>query len=175
MNPSKSTDLPYPKVYLSGNYVDGSAEVTGNNWQGVQVGEKQIDDPALAKAEAPFATVPVTTQNAKDAYELVLKNAGCSFKRDTLDARIINEVKQRGGRFVDVQGGYPHGTAYEATVNAWPALRSVPAAPDKDQDGIPDAWETKHALNPADASDASAYKLDKEYTNIEVYLNELVK
>ena len=173
-NPWRNAKLPYGKYFVEGNYVDGSAEVTNNNWQGVQVGEKQNDDPALAKADAPFATVPVTTQNAKDAYELVLKNAGCSFKRDTLDARIINDVKHRSGRFVDVQGGYPHGTAYEATVNAWPTLKSVPAAPDKDQDGIPDAWETKHGLNPADASDASAYKLDKEYTNIEVYLNGLV-
>ena len=105
----------------------------------------------------------------------MLKSVGCSIKRDELDARVINEVKHRSGSFVDVQGGYPHGTEYEKTVNAWPTLKSLPAAADKDQDGMPDAWETKHALNPADASDASAYKLDKEYTNIEVYLNELVK
>ncbi|MFL5747198.1 MAG: polysaccharide lyase family 1 protein [Niastella sp.] len=175
MNPWKNAKLPYGKFFIDGNYVDGSAEVTGNNWQGVQVGEKQADDPALAKADAPFSTVPVTTQNAKDAYELVLKNAGCSFKRDTLDARVINEVKHRGGRFVDVQGGYPHVTDYEATVHAWPTLRSLPAPADKDQDGMPDAWEAKHALDPADAGDASVYKLDKQYTNIEVYLNELVK
>jgi len=175
MNPWKNSKLPYGKFFIDGNYVDGSAEVTGNNWQGVQVGEKVSDDPALAKAATAFATVPVITQNAKDAFELVLKNVGCSFKRDTLDVRIINEVKHRGGSFVDVQGHYPHGTDYEATVKAWPTLKSLPAAADKDQDGMPDAWETKHALNPADASDASGYKLDKEYTNIEVYLNELVK
>jgi hypothetical protein len=175
VNPWRNAKLPYGKYFVEGNYVDGSAEVTNNNWQGVQVGEKQNDDPALAKAEAPFATVPVTTQNAKDAYELVLKNVGCSYKRDMLDARIINDVKHRSGRFVDVQGGYPHGTAYEATVNAWPTLKSVPAAADKDQDGMPDAWETKYGLNPADANDAAGYKLSKEYTNIEMYLNELVK
>ncbi|MBO9198792.1 MULTISPECIES: pectate lyase family protein [Niastella] len=174
-NPWRNTKIPYGKYFVEGNYVDGSAEVTGNNWKGVQVGEKQNDDPALAKADTPFAIVPVTTQKAKDAYELVLKNVGCSFKRDTLDERIINEVKHRGGRFVDVQGGYPHGTEYEATVKAWPTLKTLPASADKDQDGMPDAWETKHALDPADASDASAYKLDKQYTNIEVYLNELIK
>jgi hypothetical protein len=175
MNPWKNSKLPYGKFFIDGNYVDGSAEVTGDNWKGVQVGEKQADDPALAKVAVPFSTVPITMQNTKDAYELVLKNAGCSFKRDTLDARIINEVKHRSGGFVDVQGGYPHGTDYEKTVHAWPTLKSLPAATDKDQDGMPDAWETKHALDPADAGDASAYKLDKQYTNIEVYLNELVK
>ena len=175
MNPWKNSKLPYGKFFIEGNYVDGSADVTSNNWKGVQVGEKQSDDPALAKAAAPFAAIAVTTQQAKEAYELVLKNVGCSFKRDTLDARIINEVKHRGGSFVDVQGHYPHGTAYEATLNAWPTLKSLPAAADKDQDGMPDAWEKKHALDPGNAGDASGYKLDKQYTNIEVYLNELVK
>jgi len=175
MNPWRNTKIPYGKYFIDGNYVDGSAEVTGNNWQGVYLGEKEGDDPELAKATAPFSIVPVTTQKAKDAYELVLKNVGCSFKRDTLDERVINNVKHRTGSFVNVQGGYPHGTEYEATVNAWPALKSLPADTDKDQDGMPDVWETKHALNPADASDAAGYKLDKQYTNIEVYLNELVK
>jgi hypothetical protein len=51
----------------------------------------------------------------------------------------------------------------------------LPAAPDKDQDGMPDQWETKHTLNPDDASDAAAYTIDKQYTNIEVYLNGLVR
>jgi pectate lyase len=176
VNPWRNSKLPYGKYFLEGNYVDGSAEVTKNNWLGVHLGEKEGDDPALAKATGPIATVPVTTQKAKDAYELVLKQVGCTLpKRDTLDQRIVNDVKHRTGHFVDVQGGYPHGTAYEATVNAWPALQSLPAAPDKDQDGMPDAWETKHSLNPADAGDASAYKLDKQYTNVEVYLNGLVK
>ena len=76
---------------------------------------------------------------------------------------------------IDVQGGYPHGTPYEETVNAWPALRSLPAPADSDNDGMPDAWEKKNGLNPADPSDASAISLHKFYTNIEVYVNSLVK
>jgi hypothetical protein len=140
------------------------------------MGDKNVDDPAQAKATAPLPIVIVTTQPAKEAFDLVLKQVGCSLpQRDTLDERIINDVKHRKGRFIDVQGGYPHGTAYEATVNAWPALKTLPAAPDKDADGMPDAWETTHKLNPADAGDAAAYTIDKQYTNVEVYLNELVK
>jgi len=177
VNPwSKPPKIPYGKFFVDGNYVDGSYEVSKNNWLGVQLGEKNGDDPALAKAAAPFATVPVTTQNAAAAFELVLSQVGCSLPaRDTLDERIINDVKHRKGRFLDVQGGYPHGTEYAATVNAWPALKSLPAAPDKDQDGMPDDWETKNKLNPADAKDAAAYTLDKQYTNVEVYINGLVK
>jgi hypothetical protein len=177
VNPwSKPPKIPYGKWFVEGNYVDGSHEVSSNNWQGVRLGDKNTDDPALAKATAPFAIVHVATQPAKEAFELVLKSVGCSSpNRDTLDERIINDVKHRKGRFIDVQGGYPHGTAYNATVNAWPALKSLPASPDKDQDGMPDNWETAHKLNMNDAADAVAYTLDKHYTNIEVYINGLVK
>jgi len=92
-----------------------------------------------------------------------------------LDERIINDVKNRTGGFIDVQGGFPHGTAYELTMNAWPALRSLPTLADNDKDGMPDDWEKKNGLNNTDASDAVNYKLSKSYTNIEVYLNGLVK
>jgi hypothetical protein len=40
---------------------------------------------------------------------------------------------------------------------------------------MPDEWEKKNGLNPADASDAAQFKLSKAYTNIEVYLNSLLK
>ena len=109
------------------------------------------------------------------AYNQVLKNVGAVLpKRDTLDERIINDVKNRTGKFIDVQGGYPHGTAYELTLNAWPGLKSLPAPGDSDKDGIPDDWEKKNGLNINDASDASGYKLSKSYTNIEVYINSLI-
>jgi len=73
-----------------------------------------------------------------------------------------------------VQGGYPHGTPYEGTVSAWPALKTLPAPADKDGDGMPDEWEIKNGLNPNDASDAALFSLNRQYTNIEVYLNSLV-
>ena len=74
-----------------------------------------------------------------------------------------------------MQGGFPHGTAYQQTVNAWPALKSVPAQKDSDSDGMPDEWEIKNGLKPIDSSDASIYTLSKHYTNIEVYINQLTK
>lgn len=87
----------------------------------------------------PAETLPV--QSAKDAYEAVLLHAGASHKRDTLDERVINDVRNRTGKFIDVQGGFPHGTAYELTANAWPALKAAPAPTDTDKDGMPDEWE----------------------------------
>ena len=132
-------------------------------------------DKKEAVVDNAFATEELTVQSATQAYEDVLKYVGASYKRDTLDARIISDVKNRKGNFIDVQGGYPHGTPYEQTVNAWPALKSVPAPLDTDKDGIPDEWEKQNNLNPGDATDASQIKLHKFYTNIEVYINSLLK
>ena len=171
---AKPPKIGFGKWYIDGNYVDDNSEITNNNWLGVNVDKGTFEDVKVASPA--FQSVPVATQPAKDAYELILKNVGAILpKRDTLDARIINDVKNRTGRFIDVQGGYLHGTAYEQTVNAWPALKSLPVPKDSDSDGMPDEWETKNKLNPTDASDASSFKLNKFYTNIEMYINSLVK
>lgn len=174
-NPFKSKKLPFGQFYIRGNYVDGSPAVTADNWLGVVMDKGTEADKAASKVETPFATETVVTQNATDAYNLVLKNVGAVLpKRDTLDERIINEVKTRTGRMIDVQGGYPHGTEYSVTVNAWPTLISTPAATDTDKDGMPDVWEARNKLNPDDASDAAGVSLDKHFTNIEVYINSMV-
>ena len=92
-----------------------------------------------------------------------------------MDQRIISDVRNRTGRFVDVQGGFPHGTAFELTIGAWPALQSLPAPADTDRDGIPDEWEKQNGLNPADPADASRTSLHVYYANIEVYINSVIK
>lgn len=174
---SKPPTIGFGKWFIDGNYVDGNDEITKNNWQGVKMEKGTaagID--AVKTTSSPFQLIEINKQSAKDAYESVLKNVGAVLpKRDTLDARIINEVKTRTGRMIDVQGGYPHGTEFEKTISAWPTLHSLPAPKDSDKDGMPDEWETKHGLNPNDASDASALKLHPYYTNIEVYINSLSK
>jgi hypothetical protein len=104
----------------------------------------------------------------------ILTKGGCSLPaRDTLDQRTLREVEARTGRVIDVQGGYPHGTPFEQTLNAWPTLRSLPAPTDTDQDGMPDAWEIKKGLDPKDPSDAVRRTNGHVYTNIEVYINSL--
>jgi hypothetical protein len=170
----KAPSIGFGKWYVDGNYVDGNSDITNNNWLGVNVDNGTVQD--VKTTSSPFQVIAVNTQSAKDAYESVLKNVGAILPgRDTLDERIIRDVTNRAGALIDVQGNYPHGTAYEQTVNAWPTLKSLPAPKDSDGDGMPDEWETKNGLNPTDASDAASLKLDKSYTNIEVYINSLVK
>ena len=176
-NPWKRVpDIPFGKWYVNGNYVDEAKDVSANNWLGIDIGNEGTDtDKKNTLIDKPHAAEIIPTQSATDAFESVLRSAGASLKRDTLDERIINEVKTRTGKFTDVQGGFPHGTEYNLTINAWPALRSLQAPVDTDKDGMPDNWEIKNKLNPADATDASKISLYKYYTNIEVYSNSLIK
>jgi pectate lyase len=168
--------IPFGKFYVDGNYVDGAADVTNNNWLGIEMGNKGTEeDKKNSVVDKPISSIAIPHQSAADAYDAVMKFVGASYKRDTLDERIINDVKNGTGRFIDVQGGFAHGTAYELTVNAWPALRSLPAPIDTDKDGMPDEWEKKNELDISNATDASTYTLNKQYTNIELYLNSLVK
>lgn len=168
-NPSNSTTLPFGKWYVNGNYVDGSPANTADNTLGVSV-----VNPAQVLVATPFNHgYPINTEPAVDAFEAVLQRAGCSLPgRDTLDQRIVNDVRNRTGSIIDVQGGYPHGTPYSQTVNAWPALASAPAPADSDHDGMPDSYEIANGLHPNDASDRNGYAANG-YTNLENYLNSL--
>lgn len=178
VNPSRQEKpaIGFGKYYVGGNYVDGAEEMTKNNWLGIHMGNGgTAEDKKEAVISSPHPALTIPLQTATEAFNSVLEKVGASFRRDTLDQRIINDVKNRTGRIIDVQGGYPHGTAYEQTINAWPALRSFPAPPDADKDGMPDEWEKKNGLNAADPSDASKPAGNTSYTNIELYINSLVK
>ena len=72
-----------------------------------------------------------------------------------------------GFDYIDSQtdvGGYPDSSTFKGGT----------APKDTDQDGMPDAWETEHGLNPNDDSDGAIVLLSADdYTNLEMYLNEL--
>lgn len=175
VNPGKEEKGDFGKFYVKGNYVDGAPEVSNNNDLGIHMQKEATQTQRInAIAKVPFEVITLPEKPAFLAYADVLKQAGASLKRDTLDARIIKNVKKRTGNFIDVQGGFPHGTAYQETVNAWPALKSKAPKKDSDRDGMPDAWEKKKGLNPA-LNDASLKSLANDYTNLEIFINSLVK
>ncbi|MCB0531111.1 MAG: pectate lyase [Lewinellaceae bacterium] len=155
---------PFGKFYVAGNYVDGFPEISQDNW----AGGVQCDDLDSVHAEKPFSMrVEIPVESAKKAYDDVLEHAGAVLHRDALDARIIQEVRSGkptfGDGIIDTQ----------ATVGGWPDLRVGTAPPDRDFDGMPDSWEKARGLNPED-DDSALKTLETGYTNLEVYLNELV-
>ncbi|MBO2012104.1 T9SS type A sorting domain-containing protein [Hymenobacter negativus] len=175
-NPDNQTTapaIPFPRVYLTGNYLDGSAAITAHNWKGVVMGSGIAADTVLSKVNTPFSFLPITTQTAPAAYNSVLQYVGCVLPaRDALDQRIINDVQNRTGSIIDVQGSFPHGTPYSTSQAAWPVLACGPAPVDSDHDGMTDAYETAHGLNPNSPTDRYAIG-PGGYTNLENYLNGL--
>jgi pectate lyase len=104
----------------------------------------------------------VTTTSAAEAYERVLAEAGATLPtRDAVDTRIVREVKTGTGRIIDSP----------ADVGGWPELEAGTPPEDRDRDGMPDAWERKHGLDPANGDDHRGDLDGDGYTNIEEYLN----
>jgi len=124
--------------------------------------------------DAPAKTPPIELVDAKEAYSLVLAKAGC-WPRDRMTKRTIDDVKNQ-------TGAWGRNAPLEPT-DEWflEGLTPGQAPLDSDRDGIPDAWEIAHHLdprNPADAgqivpADASQNDRHQGYPFIEYYLNEL--
>jgi pectate lyase len=162
----------YGHFYVSGNYVDGYASVTNDNWLGIDL--KSGGVKLELKIDTPFEISDLAIVSAQDAYENVLTHAGMSMVRDGIDARIVEEVRTGTATYGGSWGAGLGLIDTQATVGGWPEHNSVEAPLDADGDGMPDAWETVRGLDPEDLEDGKKYILSAEYTNLEVYLNKLV-
>jgi hypothetical protein len=126
--------------------------------------------------DAPHNPGEITTHTATKAYELVLDHAGASLYRDAVDKRAVDDTRSGGATIMDGGNGSTNG--YIDTPSAaggWPVLPTAPAPDDTDGDGMPDTWETEKGLNPTTPIDGNLRTLDGGYTNIEVYINSIVK
>ena len=174
INPGEqaSPAIPYGTYFLMGNYCDNSATITNQNWRGAAFSGGVLADSTNSKVNSPFNCININMQSAIDAYTSVLATAGCSLpNRDTMDARIIKDVKNRTGKIIDVQGGFVRGTPYSVSQIAWPTLATGFVQLDTDNDGMPDAWENARGLNAASAADINGYIATSGYNNIENYIN----
>ena len=140
----------------------------------MESGEPRSYDPWV---DSPFFESYVTTQTAGEAYEDVLADVGCNVPMlDEHDARIIEETRNGTYTYVGSRTGLPGLPDHESDVGGledYPVV-TRPADWDTDHDGMPDAWETAHGLNPADPSDGNETTFSEVgYTNLEMYLNEL--
>ena len=163
IKPGPATGRPLPigptykaalKFYVDGNEVSGKITVDlFSKMQGVTLVAKPFEAPA------------VRTVSAEEAYKVVLAGAGATVPvRDAVDERIIADVRNGTGGFVDSQ----------KQVGGWPEYKSAPAPKDTDGDGIPDDWELAHGLNPKDPRDASKVR-PGGYVAIEEYINSLAR
>lgn len=166
---------PRGKMYAAGNFVCGASAISADNWQGgIDFAPDGEATEATLRVAHPLVVAPVTTQPAETAYELVLAQVGCSLFRDSVDQRIIEEVRTGTAKFGETYGGGGKGIIDSQTaVGGWPELRSQPAPPDTDHDGMPDDWERKHGLDLNNSADGASDTNGNGYTNLEAYLNSL--
>lgn len=152
------------------------------------------NDCVSVKLTQPIEAGTVTTHTAQNAYENILSYCGASLYRDAVDARYMEEARTGTVTYHgDVPGpkgsssktegildfiNDPNGTE-ESKTASFPTLWSQtrPADFDTDGDGMPDDWEIPNGLDPNNAEDGAAYTLDPKgfYTNVEVYINQLVE
>lgn len=174
----------YGQFFLEGNQLEGRNEVYGDQWKGVRLENSENNRnyiSLLPNTDKDGTKVPFfvpeglysETISAEKAYVGVLKYAGSSLSRDTVDSRIVNEVKFGTVTFSGSISRLLGIVDSQSDVGGWPTLKSLPAPIDADRDGIPDAWEKENGLNP-ERRDNRFYDLDPNYTNLEVYLNSLV-
>ena len=160
------------KFYLQGNYVYGSPQVTADNWQGSTVKTEAV------KAAARWTeglTMLTAEESAEQALETVLAKAGCSFHRDAIDVRIAEEVRNGSATCKGSNGSTGGLIDTQKDAGGWPMLRTEEPQKDTDRDGIPDAWEEAHRLNQKSNADGKIETLVSGYSNLEVYLNDIVK
>jgi len=165
------------KLFIDGNVLVGSERATQDNWKyGVQFDRKWSHVTEAGKQrmrrKSPLATGIVTTDTAEQGYQRVLQFVGASLKRDSVDRRIVHDVRTGTATCQDGGNGSRHGFIdTQSAVGGWPELKSTPAPAYKDGDGMPDAWEVAHGLDPADSSDGNADRNQDGYLNVEDYLN----
>ncbi len=153
--------------HIGGNHVEGFPAITADNWKGGVDFDRGASE-ARNRSLTPFRVAPVTTQQAADAYRLVLERAGVLIPaRDSHEKRIVSEVQSAS--FSCGDKGLVDNVEQ---AGGWPELKSGTPRPDSDNDGMPDDWESANRLNPADPGDAALAGGTDGYTNIERYINE---
>ena len=173
VKPDTGSPADPQQYFIAGNRMVDRPQYDADNWAngGVVVA---ADAVPLIKLGEPFCESLITEQSADVAYKSVMADVGAN--RPALDAhdrRILREVAERSFTVKGSRGGLPGIIDTQADVGGWPELKTRPAPADADADGMPDAWEKSHGLDPANAADANQIPASSDWTNLELYLEHL--
>ena len=167
---------PPARFFVEDNVIvdENDGQVGNGNPVDFKSGQSTISSPHS------FPGLAVTTTGASQAFTDVLGDtttdgglfgAGSNARldcqgnwverRDSVDSRVINDVKNGTGQIIDVP----------EDVGGWATIDPGTPCPDTDRDGMPDAFEDLHGFNRADPGDASEDADGDGYTNVEEFLN----
>lgn len=165
------------KFYLQDNLINGNTATWDANVNS-EHSSKETRDKATLKENAKLAerwtsglTELKTIEPAQNAYSNVLTYAGASLVRDAVDKRIVQEVKDGTGGIID--------KVSDNMEKYFPTLAPGTPITDTDKDGMDDNWERKEiaklgASVGIEELKPLSYNISNRYTNLEIYMNELV-
>jgi pectate lyase len=150
-------------IYAADNFQDA-------NRNGVLDGElmRREDYGTVNWRETPFDYPAVKLLTPQEAFSEVAAKSGDSLHRDEVDRRLVQELSSLG------KLGETIVTENDPPMNGIGEIQSGSAPADSDQDGMPDKWELANGLNPSNPEDRNRIS-SNGYTELENYLNELVK
>ena len=131
------------RIYQTGNVIDG---------------DRVMFAPIAQEAfvDTPVCPLESTALDAHAAYARVLDTSG-AFPRDSVDARIVEEVRTRTGKI-------------GRNNRVLPTLRGGEPYVDTDRDGMSDAWERRRGLD-IGRNDAWSDADGNGWANLEEFLN----
>jgi len=146
------------ELFLDGNQLDPSLPI---RFQSELLTIRPGCTLILRDAPLPFDP-PADNLTARAAYARVLEGVGAvKPARDAVDAGIAGVREGTGRQKLTIAN------------DAWPVLHGKPPEADSDGDGLPDAWEREHGLDPADGADAARVAGPESWTYLELWLNGL--
>lgn len=175
-------------LFVDKNIIEGADDVNENNWVGVtpnsDVGvwegswikcESMEDgiyvDGILKPNDEYIYDYPVITQAPEKAYGEIIKYAGASNVRDSVDIRVVNDVINR-----TAPTGSKSGLGLIDSpddVGGFPVIIGGKNPIDSDYDGIPDYWEDENGYNKFDFTDSVIIE-DDGYTPLEKYCEDII-
>jgi hypothetical protein len=144
-----------------------------------------IQHEGIAQEGSTSTTIKIASTSKAETYALFDYKIAITSGKGAGQSRTIM-ANDKGTKMVTVSQPWqiiPDTTSRykiysDCTANAggWPDYAKGISPVDTDRDGIPDEWEIRHGLDPNDPADGNKTTLSTEgYTNIEVYINSLIK
>jgi pectate lyase len=168
-----SVDANNPgSLYVEGNHI---VQFSGDDWDAWRNRDAQsetLPESFRRLTPLPDPAFPVTQMTAIAARDWILQNAGASRRvnaegewvpaRDGVDQRIAGYVASRSAADTPSDA---FGKTVQELNGGWPVMNPGTPPADTNENGLPDAWETRFGIsNPAQMTDSG-------YLAIECYVN----
>lgn len=175
------TGLGSLRTLGDGAYASRSGVYVKGNIDSLRQSETNAEELFVWQDNGPFPLVPtrypapplVSETDAFQAYADVLARAGARLPvLDSIDERLLSYA--RSTTFAPGQVAKGRGGAiirHEDQVGGFPVYQSGSPPAERDHDGMPDAWELLHGLDPLNPNDGSQDTDGDGYTNLEEFLN----